>query len=274
MTAARRKAATKTAVARRKAKAPAARKVAAKRPVAKKSAGKPAATKDAVGKRPAAKPAAKRPAVKKPAVKKPAAKKPAVKKAATGKASAGKAPATSKPAARANATRGATSSIGTLMTYALWLELDAVERYRELADAMEMHNNRDVSELFRKMSTIEGRHADKIMKQMGWTRVPPLPQGAAPWPGFESPETVAHDDVHYLMQPYHALALALKGEERAHRFFESLARAATTPAVKRAAIEMAEEEREHVELVRAWMAKVPRPDDDWNDDPDPPRYTD
>lgn len=264
MTAARSKAATKTAVARRKAKAPAARKVAAKRPAAKKTAGKPAATKAAVGKRPAA---------KKPAVK-PAAKKPAVKKAATGKAPAGKAPATSKPAARTNATRGATSSIGTLMTYALWLELDAVERYRELADAMEMHNNRDVSELFRKMSTIEGRHADKIMKQMGWTRVPPLPQGAAPWPGFESPETVAHDDVHYLMQPYHALALALKGEERAYRFFDALARAATTPAVKRAAVEMAEEEREHVELVRAWMAKVPRPDDDWRDDPDPPRYTD
>lgn len=264
MTAARSKAATKTAVARRKAKAPAARKVAAKRPAAKKTAGKPAARKAAVGKRPAA---------KKPAVK-PAAKKPAAKKAATGKAPAGKAPATSKPATRTNATRGATSSIGTLMTYALWLELDAVERYRELADAMEMHNNRDVSELFRKMSTIEGRHADKIMKQMGWTRVPPLPQGAAPWPGFESPETVAHDDVHYLMQPYHALALALKGEERAYRFFDALARAATTPAVKRAAVEMAEEEREHVELVRAWMAKVPRPDDDWRDDPDPPRYTD
>jgi rubrerythrin len=158
------------------------------------------------------------------------------------------------------------------MTYALWLELDAVERYRELADAMEMHNNRDVSELFRKMSTIEGKHVDKIMKQMGWTEGAAAAAGRGALARFE-PETAAHDDVHYLMQPYHALALALKGE-RAHRFFESLARAATTPAVKRAAIEMAEEEREHVELVRAWMAKVPRPDDDWNDDPDPPRYTD
>jgi len=264
VTAARRKTAAKTAVARSRTKAAEARKVAAKRPAAKTTAGKPAARKVAVGNRPATKPAVKRPAVKRPAVKKPA----------TGKAPAGKAPAKSKPVARAVATRGATSSIGTLMTYALWLELDAVERYRELADAMEMHNNRDVSDLFRKMSTIEGRHADKIMKQMGWTKVPPLPQGAAPWPGFESPETVAHDDVHYLMQPYHALALALKGEERAHRFFDTLARAATTPAVKRAAVEMAEEEREHVELVRAWMAKVPRPDDDWRDDPDPPRYTD
>ena len=275
MTAARKKAATKTAVARPSAKAPATRKVAAKKPAAKKAAaGKPPAKKVAAGKPAPKKPVAGRPAAKKPVAKKRPATKPTVKKRVASEAPATRKPAKAGPAARASVARGATASIGTLMTYALWLELDAVERYRELADAMEMHNNRDVSELFRKMSTIEGKHVDKIMKQMGWTKVPPLPQGAAPWPGFESPETAAHDDVHYLMQPDHALALALKGEERAHRFFESLARAATTPAVRRAATEMAEEEREHVELVRAWMAKVPRPDDDWNDDPDPPRYTD
>jgi rubrerythrin len=275
VTAARRKSATKTAVVRPSAKASATRKVAAKKPAARKPvAGKPPARKVAAGKPAPKRPVARKPAAKKPVAKKRPATKPTVKKHVASEAPAAKSRAKAKPAARASVARGATSSIGTLMTYALWLELDAVERYRELADAMEMHNNRDVSELFRKMSTIEGKHVDKIMKQMGWTKVPPLPQGAAPWPGFESPETAAHDDVHYLMQPYHALALALKGEERAHRFFESLARAATTPAVKRAAIEMAEEEREHVELVRAWMAKVPRPDDDWNDDPDPPRYTD
>ena len=226
-------------------------------------------------------PRAKKPVAKKPVAKKPVAKKPAAKKPAAVKKPSAKQPVTAKklrsargPAARAKAAEGATASIATLMTYALWLELDAVERYRELADAMEMHNNRDVSELFRKMAAIEGKHADKIMKQMAWTKVPPLPKGAAPWPGFESPETVAHEEVHYLMQPYHALALALKGEERAHRFFARLAGEATSPAVRRAAVEMADEEREHVELVRAWMAKVPRPDDDWREDPDPPRYTD
>lgn len=242
----------------------AARSKAGRKPVARKPAAKKtAATKPAAKKTTAKKAAAKRPAVKKTAAKKPAAAKPSAK-----------APAARKPAPRAKAGAGAPASIATLMTYALWLELDAVERYRELADAMEMHNNRDVSELFRKMAAIEGKHADKIMKQMAWTKVPPLPPGPSPWPGFESPETVAHEEVHYLMQPWHALSLALKGEERAHRFFARLAGEATAPAVKRAATEMADEEREHVELVRSWMTKVPRPDDDWRDDPDPPRYTD
>lgn len=242
----------------------AARSKAGRKPVARKPAAKKtAATKPAAKKTTAKKAAAKGPAVKKTAAKKPAAAKPSAK-----------APAARKPAPRAKAGAGAPASIATLMTYALWLELDAVERYRELADAMEMHNNRDVSELFRKMAAIEGKHADKIMKQMAWTKVPPLPPGPSPWPGFESPETVAHEEVHYLMQPWHALSLALKGEERAHRFFARLAGEATAPAVKRAATEMADEEREHVELVRSWMTKVPRPDDDWREDPDPPRYTD
>ena len=254
MTAARSKASRKPAARGSAAKKTAARKPAAKTTIAKKTVAKKAT--------------AKKPAVKKTATTKPAARTPAAAKPSA------KAPAATKPAPRAKAGAGSPASIATLMTYALWLELDAVERYRELADAMEMHNNRDVSELFRKMAAIEGRHADKIMKQMAWTKVPPLPPGPSPWPGFESPETVAHEEVHYLMQPWHALSLALKGEERAHRFFARLAGEATAPAVKRAATEMADEEREHVELVRSWMTKVPRPDDDWREDPDPPRYTD
>ena len=203
MTAARKKAATKTAVARPSAKASATRKVAAKKPAARKpAAGKPPARKVAAGKPAPKRPVARKPGAKKPVAKKRPATKPTVKKHVASEAPAAKSRAKAKPAARASVARGATASIGTLMTYALWLELDAVERYRELADAMEMHNNRDVSELFRKMSTIEGKHVDKIMKQMGWTKVPPLPQGAAPWPGFESPETAAHDDVHYLCLLY------------------------------------------------------------------------
>ena len=40
------------------------------------------------------------------------------------------------------------------------------------------------------------------------------------------------------------------------------------------ALELKAEETEHVELVKAWMTKVPKPDRDWANDPDPPRYID
>jgi hypothetical protein len=43
--------------------------------------------------------------------------------------------------------------------------------------------------------------------------------------------------------------------------------------VRDAAEEMAGEEREHVRLIKEWMARVPRPPADWDHDPDPPRMS-
>jgi rubrerythrin len=158
------------------------------------------------------------------------------------------------------------------MVQALAMELEAVERYTEFADAMEMHNNKEVAGLFRTMAGYEGKHAAEIRAQMGWNdSFVPEVSGQA-WPGFEAPETVPLEDVHYLMQPWHALHLALEAEQRAEAFFGQLAASTNDDAVRAAALEMQKEEAEHVELVKAWMKKVPEPDPDWDNDPDPPRY--
>lgn len=162
-------------------------------------------------------------------------------------------------------------TLEAFMAQALAIEFDAMQRYADLADAMEMHNNREVAELFRKMSAIENRHAARIMAEMGWKEPPPLPAAPA-WEGYESSELVAIDDVHYLMRPWHALQLALRAEERAERFFARLAQAATVESVRKAALELQREEHEHVELVREWLARVPQPEPDWAHDPDPPRH--
>lgn len=173
-----------------------------------------------------------------------------------------------KPAAQAPRT------LYAFMAQALAMEREAVERYTEFADALEMHNNREVAALFRTMAQYEAKHAEQIMAEMGWKTAPEPAAGAFEWPGFEAPETVPIDEVHYLMQPWHALQMALAAEQRAEAFFGQLADATTSESVRRAARELQAEEHEHVELVRAWLAKVPVPDGDWATDPDPPRYTD
>ena len=165
-------------------------------------------------------------------------------------------------------------SLADFMAQALAMEREAVERYTEFADAMEMHNNREVAAMFRTMANYEGKHAEQIMAEMGWTEDPAPPAGGFGWPDLEAPETVPIDEVHYLMQPWHALQLALAAEQRAEVFFGRLAQLATSDSVRRAALELQAEEQEHVELVRAWLAKVPTPDGEWATDPDPPRYTD
>ncbi len=160
------------------------------------------------------------------------------------------------------------------MAQALAMEQQAVERYTDFADTLEQHNNHEVATLFRTMAEHEAKHARRIMAEMGWREAPELPPHAKNWPGNESPEAAPFDEVHYLMQPWHALQLALAAERRAEAFFAVLARLTTSETVRAAALEMRAEESHHVALVQAWIAKTPQPDADWAVDPDPPRYTD
>lgn len=172
-----------------------------------------------------------------------------------------------------NATPEVPGTLDEFMAQALVMELDAAQRYNEFADMMETHNSPDVADWFRKMAVIEGKHATQIMAERGWKQIPTHITTPV-FEGFEAAETAPIDDVHYLMQPWHVLQLALANEERAERFFAHLASVATVESVRKAALELQAEEREHVELVKTWMLKVPQPDSNWDHDPDPPRYDD
>ena len=158
------------------------------------------------------------------------------------------------------------------MSRAYAMELEATERYAEFAEQLDEHNNREVAALFRKLSEIEGLHARRILEEMRWPSVPALPPAFA-WDGPEAPESAPFDALHYLMRPWHVLEIALRCELQAVKYFEDIAAGAPPGRVREAALEMAEEEREHVALVKAWMKKVPRPAAGWDEDPDPPRMS-
>ena len=156
------------------------------------------------------------------------------------------------------------------MARAYAMELEATERYAQFAEQLDTHNNREVAQMFRKLAEVEALHAKRILEEMRWPSVPLLPPAYA-WQG-EAPETAPFDSLHYLMQPWHALEIALRCELQAQKYFEDIA-AGAPPEVSKAAAEMADEEREHVRLIRDWMKRVPRPAPGWDEDPDPPRVT-
>ncbi len=158
------------------------------------------------------------------------------------------------------------------MSRAYAMELEATERYAQFAEQMDAHNNREVASLFRKLAEIEGLHAKRIVEEMGWPSVPVLPPAFA-WESPEGPETAPFDALHYLMQPYHALEIALRCELQAVKYFDGVAAADVPQRVREAAKEMAEDEREHVALIKEWMKKVPPPAPGWDDDLDPPHMS-
>ena len=158
-------------------------------------------------------------------------------------------------------------TVREFMAYAYAMEVEAAERYAELAEQMAAHHNREVAELFAKLARIEGKHRDRILERMGMVQPPPVD---ARWETPEGPETTDYGELHYLMRPWHALELAEHNERRAAEFFEHFATARVPEVVRAEAAEMAAEEREHVRLIQEWKARVPAPEPGWDDDLDPP----
>jgi rubrerythrin len=164
------------------------------------------------------------------------------------------------------------ASLADLYAVAYQIEADAVERYELLAAQMQVHNNPDLAALFGDLARAEGIHRDAIRRLAGEAGVDAVAHAGrvAKWSKGESPEEVDAGAAHYLMTPWHALQLALEGEQRALAFFTSVVATAKDARIRRIAEEFVEEEAEHVNLVHRQLRRHPAPTGSWPDDLDPP----
>ena len=162
------------------------------------------------------------------------------------------------------------SNLNDLLAVAYQIEIDAVDRYNVLADQMETHNNPELVKVFRDLARAEGIHGEEIRRLAGDFDVVAHARKIAKFERSESPEEADLGSAHYLMTPWHALQLSLKGEERALAYFTSIVETAKDPKVKALAAELVEEETEHVNLVHRLLLRHPKPSDTWADDLDPP----
>ncbi|MBL8252611.1 MAG: ferritin family protein [Candidatus Competibacter sp.] len=151
----------------------------------------------------------------------------------------------------------AIATLEELLAHAHNLELEAVERYQELADQMVVHNQPDLVELFRTMVRVESLHVDKVRDLAADRELPRLAPWGYRWSTLESPESVPIGGESYGMTPRRALELVLASEERAYAFFAGVADSSSDLAVHQAATELAEEERQHAALLRGWLARYP-----------------
>lgn len=162
------------------------------------------------------------------------------------------------------------TDIATFLAHAVALEQEAAERYAELADAMEVHNNQEVAELFRKLSAFSKLHLDEVKAIAANYDLPQLKPWEFQWTDGESPESAPSDRTHYMMTPYHCLQLALFNEKKGHVYYADRAHRATDPEVKKFAQLFADEEAEHVVMLEKWIATVKPPQENWDLDLDPP----
>lgn len=154
-------------------------------------------------------------------------------------------------------------SVAEFYAHALAIECEAAERYREFAAQMADHDKEDLASLFAKLASMEHEHARLIEAKMGGRPAAQVPAGTYRWLDQGAPETAAHEWLFRLLTPYDALRIALAGEQRARAFFERVAAETDDAELRTVALEMADEEAEHVRRVERALAHEPDPHIDW-----------
>lgn len=150
---------------------------------------------------------------------------------------------------------GDISSVAEFLAHALEMEVESAERYRELADNMEVHNNPEVARLFRRLAVEGDAHVKQVTRQCATIELPNIAPWAFKWTSPDGPESPAMDDVHYLMSRRQALELALHNEDRGLGFYIQVAQGSQSAEVRRLAKEMAREEDAHVTMLRSWLGR-------------------
>ena len=166
------------------------------------------------------------------------------------------------------------TALANFLAHAVALEAESVERYDELADAMEVHNNREVADLFRQLAKFSRLHLAEVTQAASAYELPKLKPWEYQWQTPEAPESTPTERTHYRMTPFHCIHLALTNERRGHQYYADVAYKAADPEIRKMAAEFAAEEAGHVAMLEKWAARIPEPAADWDYDPDPPAVTD
>ena len=162
------------------------------------------------------------------------------------------------------------TNLDTFLAYSIALEEEAAERHDELADMLDVHNNPGVATTFRKLAHYSRLHAQEIRDHSQGRQLPVIAPWDFGWEDMEGPETADISDVNYLMNTAQALKIAMGNEQRAHDFYLQISQQSQDSAIKALAGEFAEEEKEHLELLKMWMDNTEESVDEQIFDPDPP----
>ena len=163
-------------------------------------------------------------------------------------------------------------TLAQFLAHAIALEDEAAQRYEELADMMDAHNNGDTATVFKEMSRFSTMHGNEIRERAKGVTLPKLMSWQYRWK--TPPEVGGDDGVSYLMTPYHALLYARENEIRGMEFYRQAANESKDAEVQRLGREFADEESEHVVSLDKWIERTPRPKADWAQDAEPAQSVD
>ncbi|MGE5504393.1 MAG: ferritin family protein [Actinomycetota bacterium] len=146
------------------------------------------------------------------------------------------------------------ASVDELMDIAVAVESEAARRYEQLAARLTRAGETEMAALFTELAGLERAHERGLSS---WARREGRRQPVSPAFPWQLPETFGTDDEEQAVEPFRALAIAVRNEERAFAFYTYLAATCSEDAELRARAEsLAREELEHVARLRAWRRRA------------------
>jgi len=138
---------------------------------------------------------------------------------------------------------------------AAFIELEAYKRYTQFAERLGSRATDDAGAVFQSMAVNENKHCEQLAER----RLALF---------HDTPPKVRLDDVFDVeapdfgaprlnMSPLRAYQVALSSEEKAFAFYDQALRYVNQPDVKALFEELRGEEAEHVEMLKAIIAKLP-----------------
>ena len=160
-------------------------------------------------------------------------------------------------------------SIKDALDLAILVEEEAEERYRELADNLELHNTGEAARFFRFMIGCEATHGEELSaKRIELFGSQPRAVNRSMLWDVEAP---GYDQARSFMTIQQALKVAMAAEKKAFDFFDQALPQVDDPEVRELFTELRQEEVEHMQMVRDQMKKAPPEDGfDPEDFADPP----
>lgn len=147
---------------------------------------------------------------------------------------------------------GTVKSLDELFALAHAMEVEAANRYTELAEDMRRQNKTALADVFTKLAVAEREHVDSVTRWSQSRRGKSPDSALVRWQAAEILDAETADEIRTsrLITPYRALAMAVRNEERAFAFWSYVAAFAQDGEIKSAAEAMAREELEHVATLR------------------------
>ena len=145
-------------------------------------------------------------------------------------------------------------TVEEFLAYAIKLEQEAALRFGQLADAMATAGNREVMELFRRLSEYSRLHLTDARARAGFRELPAVKSGEFVWPDIESPETAAIWAADPMIGREQALEVALEAERAGLGYYQSILDSTQDPEIRALAKEFVEEETMHVSELQRWIS--------------------